>query len=385
MSIDLLLTVPVHMNTDTPLSWAMRGDSGIVQSYDTSVQPPKLVWTATLNDYMCNNISMKLLGGLLLCASAGQLYQLDATSGREIRMYELTQSLEAQYTCLAIYKHMAVSNSTHRLVSVSRDRFKKHWKSGDLGDRFEALEVVSNRLIVGVDGEVHVVDFETGQTIFAECFEGSRRDLTILGDELTDPERPVVYIGHCGKVYILDLNEKKLRDQPLLVHEDDSFGVALALHRGLLVATSGGVVTAFVAATLEEAWLHQFGHETGFSFLCSLHCFKANDKEVVAVGSNGYVVLVELKSGKELWMTSLPRGGYAFVSCLFADNVLYAASNGRMWSLDVSDGTVRFNVAMNGIGSHSPLLIAHDVRNNISSDTPILQAQGRVPSFNPLR
>jgi len=328
---------------------------------------------------------MRLFGAVLIVSSAGQVYRLDANTGETLKLYELTHSLEAKYTILAIHRSLVLCNSTHRMVALSRDRLKKVWKSGDLGDRFDCAEVVAGRLFVACDGEVHAVDLETGQTVFSERFEGPRKALTLLGDELTDPEKPLVYVGHCGMVHVIDVKAQCRRETHMLVSEDASFGVAISLYRGLLIAASGGVVMAFNTSDYKECWLHQYGHETGHQFIASLHCTRHNGKDLVLVGSNGYLLAVDPKSGEQLWITSLPRGGYAFVSTLLYDDVLYSASNGRIWSINPDNGEVLWNMSLSGMGSHSPLLVATNTRNNMASDTPILQAQHRMPDFSLFR
>lgn len=359
---------------------------GVVQAYDTSEQPPRLLWTVELNSYANSNVSMRLFGTVLVVCTAGQVYRLDATNGESLKLYELTRNLEANYTCMAIHRGLVLTNSVHRVVALSRDKLKKVWKSSDLGERFDCAEIVANRLFVAVDGDVHAIDLETGQTIFTERFEGPRKAITILGDELTEPDKPRVYVGHCGKVYVIDVLAKSTLEHPMLVSEDASFGVAMALYRGLLVATSGGVVMAFNPRDqYKEIWLHQYGHETGYQFMASLHCTRVNGKDLLIVGSNGYALSVNPKTGEQLWFTSLPRGGYAFVSSLVYEDVLYVASNGKLWALNHDSGDVIWSRDLTGMGSHSPFLLSTNTRNNMASDTPILQAQHRMPDFSLFR
>jgi outer membrane protein assembly factor BamB len=328
---------------------------------------------------------MRLFGSVLVVASAGQVYRIDAQNGETLKLYELTSNLEANLTCLAIHRNMVICNTTHRMVALSRDRLKKMWKSSDLGERFDCAEVVGDMLFVASDGEVHALDLDSGQTVFTERFEGPRKAITFLADETTNPEKPILYVGHCGKVHAIDVIAKTRFETEFVVTEDASFGVSLALYRGLLIASSGGIVMAFQTSTLTEVWLHQFGHETGYGFMTTLQCIRQNGRDLIIVGSNGYVVAVDAKTGEQQWMTSLPRGGYAFVSTLFYDNTLYVTSNGRMWSLNPENGEVIWNMGLTGMGSHSPLLISTTSRNNMSSDTPILQAQHRMPNFSLFR
>lgn len=319
-----------------------------------------------------------------MLASGGQVVEVDAEKGTVLRTFELTTSLEAQLTTMVVHKRMIIANSTHRLVAISRDRFKKIWKSGDIGERFECLLMCGEHLFAAADGEVHAIDLETGQSIYHESFEGPRRAITLYADE-SNPERPMLYIGHCGKVHIIDVKEKKRLEKTLLVSEDDTFGVALTMWRGVLLATAGGVVMAFSTETHEPAWLLQYGHETGYGFMASLSCFIHGGTDIVVIGSNGYAVAADIKTGKQLWLTSLPKGGYAFVSSLFYDGVLYVSSNGRMWAINLDTGEVSWNMGLEGLGSHSPLLLSTTARNSIQSDTPIIQSQKRTPSFSLLR
>jgi outer membrane protein assembly factor BamB len=367
-----------------PIFW-LFGIAGTIQAYDTEKLPPTLLWTCALNPYANNNVTMRLFGSVIVASSGGQIYRVDARNGTMLKLYELTSSLESQYTCMTIHKNLAISNSSHRMVAISRDKMKKVWKSSDLGDRFDCAEVVANRLAVAVDSEVYILDLESGQTVFSERFEGPRKAITLLADETTNPSQPLLYVGFCGKVHVIDLHAQKRLPTVLNIAEEDTFGVSLAMHRGLLVASSAGVVTAFQTSDLSEAWFHQFGHETGYLFMTSLHTIRHNGKDLVIVGSNGYALAVDLKSGAQLWCTSLPRGGYAFVSSMLYQQTLYVASNGKMWSLNLDDGSVLWSLPLSGLGNHSPSFLSTDGRNHMASDTPILQAQGRMPSFSLFR
>lgn len=329
---------------------------------------------------------MRLFGGILVAATGGQVYRIDCETGAYLKLYELTSNLEAHLTFLATHRKCVYANSSHRVLALDRDKLQLIWKSGDLGDRFECATICHHRLCLASDGEVHVLDLDSGNTVFTERFEGPRKAITLLADEDTDPERPLLYVGFCGQIHIIDIKAQRRLETKLTVSEDASFGVALALHRGLLIASSGGIINAFKTSEgYAEVWLLQYGHETGYGFMSSLHCARHDGKDLAIVGSNGYVVAVDLKTGTQLWMTSLPRGGFAFVSTLFYEGALYVASNGRMWSLAPDSGEVLWNMYLSGMGSHSPALLAPTARNDMASDTPILQAQKRTPAFSLFR
>ena len=359
---------------------------GRVQCYDTSQQPPTVLWTVELNTYTNSNATMRLFGSVLVVVTAGQCYRLDTRTGETLKLEELSKKLEAHLTFMEVHRHMAYMNSGHRVVALDRDRLKKVWKSSDLGERFECGEVAGTCLMVACDGEVYALDLITGRTVFSIKFEGPRNAITLLGDDVTfGPERPLCYVGHCGKISVIDVVAQSKLETEMLVSEDASFGVAMQLHRGILVAASGGVAMGFQTPNFQECWLLQYGHETGHGFMSSLHCLRHDGKDLAIIGSNGYALSVDITSGTQLWLTSLPRGGYAFVSSLLYDDVLYIASNGRLWSLSLSSGEVLWEMKLNGMGDHSPLLLSTISRNKMASDTPILQAQKRTPAFSLFR
>ena len=328
---------------------------------------------------------MKLLGGIIFAASAGVVYKLDSRSGEELESYELTRELYAIYTPLTIYKSMLITVSQHHVVAIDRRKFKRIWKSNDLGDRFECLEVISNRLCVASDGEVSVLDLDTGQTVFSERFEGPRGAITLLKDDTTDPTRPVCYVGFCGKIYVIDINGHARLPMFITVSEDDTFGVSMCLFRGLLIASSEGLLCAYDTTTMEECWLCQFGPDTGYAFMNSIHPVCRDGKNIIVVGANGYVLGVDAKTGKALWITSLPRSGYNFVSTLHNNGTLYAATTGKLYGLDLFSGNILWSVGLPGMGTHSISIISPNDRNSMNSDTPILQSQGRLPSFSLFR
>jgi hypothetical protein len=339
-----------------------------------------------LNTYAYSNVTMRLFGSVLVLATAGQYYRLNAKTGETLLLKELTENLDANYTFMAIHKRYALMNSEGRVVALDRDRGRMEWESPKLGERFECAEVVGDRLLVACDGVVNVLDVQSGELVFSETFEGPRKAITLLGDETTfGPDRPLCFVGHCGKVHVIDIKAQKKLEETMLVSEDATFGVAMTLYRGILIASSGGIVMGFLANTYQECWLLQYGPDTGYGFMTSLQVIRQEGKDLALVGSNGYVVALDVSNGKCIWISSLPRGGYAFTSTLHYDGHLYAASNGRLWSLDPASGQVIWNLALSGIGSHSPLLLSTTTRNHMASDTPIIQAQKRQPDFSLLR
>jgi hypothetical protein len=76
------------------------------------------------------------------------------------------------------------------------------------------------------------------------------------------------------------------------------------------------------------------------------------------VGTNGFVAALDPDSGQEHWRTKLPKcGGMGDpVTMVIKDGCLFAASHGRVWCIDKTDGTVRWMNGLPGTGFHSVLL-----------------------------
>ena len=73
-------------------------------------------------------------------------------------------------------------------------------------------------------------------------------------------------------------------------------------------------------------------------------------KDALFIGTHGYVVCVDKWKGHEYWRTSLPGTGYALVTLLFEEGVLYAASAGRLFALDPLSGEMLWENGLKGLG-----------------------------------
>ena len=52
-------------------------------------------------------------------------------------------------------------------------------------------------------------------------------------------------------------------------------------------------------------------------------------------GTHGHVVALDKRNGTTVWSTSLPRTGYSVVSIILEDGLLFCASGGRVFALDI--------------------------------------------------
>src|SRR5688572_32870118 len=84
------------------------------------------------------------------------------------------------------------------------------------------------------------------------------------------------------------------------------------------------------------------------------------------IGSNGYVAVIEVMTGQELWRTALEIGllsttARSDVSVLVEDKFVFAGSHGHLFCLDVENGTVIWHNELKGMGYNDVSLAMQNV------------------------
>lgn len=338
-----------------------------------------MLWITELNNYVNNYVTIKIYLNILVVASAGVLYRLNATTGEVLTKKQITSHLEAILTTLNTYTNLAITNSEKKILAFDRNNLHRVWKSTKLGQRFDAVEVLHHHICVACNSQVFVFLAKDGELVWNEVFEGPRKAITLLKDDSTDPHRPVLYVGFCGKVYTLDILSKKRIDQIFHVCADETFGISMLLYKGILFVSGQGIISAYKDNSL--LWIYEFGPETGYDFYSSIHATRFNEKEIVLIGSHGYVVAFDILTGSKLWILSLPYAGYKFVSLLYYQDCIYIASNGKMFGVD-SEGKILWTITIPGT---QPFFLLTSSSNCNNSDHPIIQSDSRSPSFSIFR
>jgi outer membrane protein assembly factor BamB len=60
----------------------------------------------------------------------------------------------------------------------------------------------------------------------------------------------------------------------------------------------------------------------------------------LVVGASGYVILVDVETGKQLWEVNLKGTGYGTVSLCCFNGQIFAGSNGTAWGITADTGSV---------------------------------------------
>jgi outer membrane protein assembly factor BamB len=85
-------------------------------------------------------------------------------------------------------------------------------------------------------------------------------------------------------------------------------------------------------------------------------------RNILVIGSNGYVSAIAGDTGNELWRTKLRKGllggSYgAEVSVILDDNKIFAGCAGRLYCLEASTGVILWENEMPGLG-HNVISLA---------------------------
>jgi outer membrane protein assembly factor BamB len=78
-------------------------------------------------------------------------------------------------------------------------------------------------------------------------------------------------------------------------------------------------------------------------------------KDILIIGSNGYVSAILASSGEELWRTKLREGLFggsrgSDVSVIIDGDQVFAGCSGRLYALRASDGQILWSNNMDGLG-----------------------------------
>jgi outer membrane protein assembly factor BamB len=63
----------------------------------------------------------------------------------------------------------------------------------------------------------------------------------------------------------------------------------------------------------------------------------------LAVGSSGYVYMIDTESGNQVWVCNLKGAGHGSVSLACVEGNVYAGSNGTAWGIDGTNGSVMWS------------------------------------------
>lgn len=109
---------------------------------------------------------------------------------------------------------------------------------------------------------------------------------------------------------------------------------------------------------------------TGITYIKSCSCFSlllpAMQKDILIIGCNGYVAAIDTIAGKEIWRTKLREGMLGGsrgndVSVLVADSKVLAGCNGRIYGLNIADGSILWSNDLEGIGFNEVALAMQGV------------------------
>lgn len=75
------------------------------------------------------------------------------------------------------------------------------------------------------------------------------------------------------------------------------------------------------------------------------YCYLQIIPEGLVIGGNGYVQLLDTKSGSVIYITSLTGGGYTITSIAVVNDTIYASNSGTIYAVDRKSGKVLFEIS----------------------------------------
>ncbi|HBP17455.1 MAG TPA: hypothetical protein DEA08_06650 [Planctomycetes bacterium] len=73
-------------------------------------------------------------------------------------------------------------------------------------------------------------------------------------------------------------------------------------------------------------------------------------KDLLFIGTRGFVRALSKRTGRKVWETSLPGTGYEAVSLVVDDETVFAASRGKVIALEAGSGEVLWENGLRGLG-----------------------------------
>ncbi len=87
-------------------------------------------------------------------------------------------------------------------------------------------------------------------------------------------------------------------------------------------------------------------------------------RQLLFVGTHGYVAALHQEDGHEVWRTSLPGTGYSVVSMVYEEGCLLCASGGHAFGLDPENGEILWRNNLAGLGHGLVCLTTADSKAN---------------------
>lgn len=77
---------------------------------------------------------------------------------------------------------------------------------------------------------------------------------------------------------------------------------------------------------------------------------RRSSRQLLYLGSRGFVRAVSQSTGRRVWETSLPETGYTLVSLVCERGGLFAGSAGHLFGLDPNRGEIEWRNGLQGLG-----------------------------------
>jgi outer membrane protein assembly factor BamB len=297
----------------------------------------------------------------------GQLYALDQRDGKEIWRRQYDTGFLASPAVKGDL--LVIGDIEGNLYAIDAAKGTEIWKQTTEGEINGAAAFhKSNVLVTSQDGRLYCFAAEDGAPVWTYQTDDQIRCSPTLAGDLT-------FLGGCdGQLHIVDLNTGKAAGEPLPLGGPTGSTPAVLGDRAFLPIMDG-VVLAFDWKRRKEIWQHE-DDERPQEYRGSA----AVTKDLVVVSSQfRQVDALATDTGKPRWRHTLKRR--ADGSPVIAGNdVWIAGTDGRLIRLSLTDGSERWSYEVRGAFLAGPAIANGELF--IADDEGVVRCFGPVAQPN---
>jgi outer membrane protein assembly factor BamB len=181
--------------------------------------------------------------------------------------------------------------------------------------------------------------------------------------------RPTIYAGLNSSITAFDATNRT-KVASCVFSSLSTTLVAMSMHQGDIWATAGSELYRIDSHSLSIK--NRNGLESsGYGVGGSLILLSVNGREIALEGHNGYVIGVDLQTGKMLWKTTVSTMG-RMSTFLEHKGVIYVSCCGTLHALDPVSGRVMWTDSLKGLGYCNAGLASVFKTTNCHADQPFV-------------
>ena len=338
-------------------------------------------WKKSLPDCDYHVVSVIIKGGYIYAGSHGYVYKLD-TNGNLIATNNLPDRGNYEVRLALTNTHLVVGTNGY-VVLVDLNDFGNTNKNinislPDCGNEIVTVITSGNYIYAGSNGYVYQLDINGNLLAQNGLPDRGNHEVRLA---LTDTQ---LVVGIYGYVVLINLNDfSKTKNNKNISLPDCDFNiVSVMAYKGLEYNNDAKEASiTWNIYTGSNGYVYKLDQYGNILYKNTLP--ERGDHEVrmvmasttLAVGIHGYAIGLDPNNLHTYWQTSLPHCNYEIVSVCFdsEQDILYAGSNGYVYTISYDGGEVLDENSLPDLGNH-------EIRMSVINDQLYVGSNGYVVS-----